>query len=80
MPTIIQNNKMMISYTAIGINRQFNYRNTSRWCRSGSDGVNAFSKGFFEMAAAQKPKPQTVAILAADAEFAQAAATARARS
>ncbi len=40
----------------------------------GSDGVNAFSKGFFEMAAAQKPKPQTVAILAADAEFAQAAA------
>ena len=40
----------------------------------GPDGVNAFSKGFFEMAAQQKPKPQTVAILAADAEFAQAAA------
>ena len=25
MPTIIQNNKMVISYTAIGINRQYNY-------------------------------------------------------
>ncbi len=40
----------------------------------GPEGVNAFSNGFFEMAAAQKPKPQTVAILAADAEFAQATA------
>ena len=39
----------------------------------GPDGVNAFSKGFFELAAAQKPKPQTVAILAADAEFARSA-------
>ena len=40
----------------------------------GPDGVNAFSKGFFEIAAAQNPKPQTVAILAADAEFARSAA------
>ena len=36
--------------------------------------MNAFSKGFFEIAAAQNPKPQTVAILAADAEFARSAA------
>ena len=40
----------------------------------GPEGVNSFSIGFFDMAAAQKPKPQTVAILAADAEFAQGAA------
>jgi branched-chain amino acid transport system substrate-binding protein len=39
----------------------------------GPDGVNAFSKGFFDIASQQKPKPQTVAILAADAEFARAA-------
>jgi branched-chain amino acid transport system substrate-binding protein len=39
----------------------------------GPDGVNAFSKGFFLIAAEQKPKPQTVAILAADAEFARSA-------
>ena len=74
MPTIIQNNKMTISYTAIGINRQYNYTKYFSMVPVGPDGVNAFSKGFFEMAAAQKPKPQTVAILAADAEFAQAAA------
>ena len=40
----------------------------------GPDGVKAFSKGFFDLAAAQKPKPQTVAILAADAEFARTSA------
>jgi len=40
----------------------------------GPDGVNAFSKGFFELAAAQSPRPQTVAILAADAEFARSCA------
>jgi branched-chain amino acid transport system substrate-binding protein len=75
MPTIIQNKKMLISYTAIGINREYNYDKYFSMVPVGSDGVNAFSKGFFEMAAAQNPKPQTVAIIAADAEFAQAAAT-----
>jgi branched-chain amino acid transport system substrate-binding protein len=73
MPTIIQNNKLTISFTAIGINRHFNYPKYFSMVPVGPDGVNAFSKGFFEVAAAQKPKPQTVAILAADAEFARAA-------
>ena len=36
--------------------------------------MNAFSQGFFEIAANQNPKPETVAILAADAEFAASAA------
>jgi branched-chain amino acid transport system substrate-binding protein len=40
----------------------------------GPEGVRAFSRGFFELAAAQAPKPQTVAFLAADAEFARTAA------
>jgi branched-chain amino acid transport system substrate-binding protein len=74
MPTIIQNNKMTISFTAIGINREFKYDKYFSMVPVGTDGVNAFSKGFFEIAAQQKPKPQTVAILAADAEFAQSAA------
>jgi branched-chain amino acid transport system substrate-binding protein len=73
MPTIMQNNKLTISLTAIGINRHFNYDKYFSMVPVGPDGVNAFSKGFFEVAAQQKPKPQTVAILAADAEFARAA-------
>src|SRR6201995_4765952 len=74
MPTIIQNKKMTISFTAIGINRQYNYDKYFSMVSVGPDGVNAFSIGFFDLAAAQNPKPQTVAILAADAEFAQSAA------
>ncbi len=71
LPTLIQSKKMTISFTAIGINREFKYDKYFSMVPVGPDGVNAFSKGFFELAAAQKPKPQTVAILAADAEFAQ---------
>ena len=74
MPTIIQHNKMTISLTAIGINRHFNYDKYFSMVPVGPDGVNAFAIGFFEIAAQQKPKPQTVAILAADAEFARSAA------
>ena len=73
MPTIIQNNKMTISFTAIGINRHFNYPRYFSMVPVGPDGVDSFSIGFFEVAAAQKPKPQTVAFLAADAEFARSA-------
>jgi branched-chain amino acid transport system substrate-binding protein len=73
MPTIIQHNKMTLSLTAIGINRHFNYNKYFSMVPVGPDGVNAFSKGFFLIAAQQKPKPQTVAILAADAEFARSA-------
>src|SRR5881227_1028757 len=74
MPTIIQNKKLTISFTAIGINDKFNYDKYFSMVSVGPEGVNSFSIGFFDMAAAQKPKPQTVAILAADAEFAQGAA------
>jgi branched-chain amino acid transport system substrate-binding protein len=74
LPTIIQNNKLTISFTAIGINDKFHYPKYFSMVSTGPEGVNAFSIGFFDLAAAQKPKPQTVAILAADAEFAQSAA------
>ncbi len=74
MPTIIQNKKMTISFTAIGINDKFHYPKYFSMVSTGPEGVNAFSIGFFDLAAAQKPKPETVAILAADAEFAQSAA------
>ena len=74
MPTIIENNKLTISFTAIGINDKFHYPRYFSMVSTGPEGVNSFSIGFFDLAAVQKPKPQTVAILAADAEFAQSAA------
>src|SRR3954447_25182060 len=61
MPTIIANKKMTVSILAIGINRQYDYPKYFSMVPVGPEGVNAFSNGFFEMAANQVPKPQTVA-------------------
>lgn len=74
MPVIMQNNKTTISMLAIGVNRHFDYPRYFSMVPVGPEGVKAFSRGFFELAAAQKPKPQTVSIVAADAEFAKTAA------
>src|SRR5262245_13600869 len=76
MPVIMQNNKTTISFLAIGINRHFNYPRYFSMVPVGPKGPGAFSDGFFELAAAQNPKPQTVAIVSADAEFAKTAADA----
>ena len=74
MPTIINNQKMTITFTAIGINDKYHYPKYFSMVSTGPEGIDSFSIGFFDMAAAQQPKPRTVAIIAADAEFAQSAA------
>jgi len=74
MPVIMDNNKTTISMLAVSVNRHFNYPRYFSMQPLGPEGVKAFSKGFFALAAAQKPKPETVAILAADAEFARTSA------
>ena len=74
MPVIMQANKTTISLLAIGVNRHFDYDRYFSMVPISSEGVAAFSRGFFELAAAQKPKPTTVAMIAADAEFARTAA------
>jgi len=74
VPVIMEHNMMTISILAIGVNRHFNYSRYFDMIPVGPEGTKAFSRGFFELAAAQKPKPQTVAILAADAEFSKTSA------
>jgi branched-chain amino acid transport system substrate-binding protein len=74
MPVIMQNGKTTITMLAIGVNRHFNYDRYFSMVPVSTEGVASFSKGFFELAAEQKPKPLTVAMIAADAEFARTAA------
>jgi branched-chain amino acid transport system substrate-binding protein len=74
MPVIIENKKLTVTMLAVSVNRHFNYSNYFSMLSLGPDGVNAFSRGFFELAAARKPKPETVAILSGDAEFARTSA------
>ena len=73
MPVLMQNNKMTISLLGINVNRQFNYPRYFSMVPGGDEGTLAFSRGWFELAAAQKPKPSTVAIVSADAEFGKTA-------
>src|SRR5215471_4384513 len=75
MPVVMQHNKMFIGLLALAINSQFNYpRYFSMAPTGGPDPKIAISKAFFEAAMAQSPKPETIAIAAADAEFSSRAA------
>jgi len=73
MPVIMANGKTTISILAIGVNAHFNYSKYFAMVPVGPEGVKAYSRGFFELAAGQSPRPQTVALVAADAEFARTA-------
>jgi branched-chain amino acid transport system substrate-binding protein len=73
MPVIMQANKMTISLLGININRQFHYSRYFSMVPGGDEGTLAFSRGWFEIAAAQSPKPKTVALIGADAEFGKTA-------
>jgi branched-chain amino acid transport system substrate-binding protein len=56
------------------VNSEFNYPNYFVMIPSGPDPKPAFTRGFFDVALLQKPKPQTLAIVAADQEFSRNAA------
>jgi branched-chain amino acid transport system substrate-binding protein len=74
MPIVIQRKRTFISLLGLAVNSEFNYPNYFAMIPSGPDAKPAFTKGFFDMATGQTPKPQTVAIVAADQEFSRNAA------
>jgi branched-chain amino acid transport system substrate-binding protein len=69
MPVIMQRKKLLIGLLGLAVNSEFHYPNYFAMIPSGPDPKPAFTQGFFEVALAQNPKPQTVAIVAADQEF-----------
>jgi branched-chain amino acid transport system substrate-binding protein len=74
MPIVIQRKKTFVALLGLAVNSEFNYPNYFVMIPSGPDAKPAFTKGFFDVAMAQEPKPQTVAIVAADQEFSRNAA------
>ncbi len=79
MPLVMQRKKLFIGLLGLGVNTEFNYPNYFVMIPSGPDPKPSFTKGFIEMAMKQNPRPTTVAIVAADAEFALNAADGGAR-
>jgi branched-chain amino acid transport system substrate-binding protein len=69
MPVVMQKNRLFISLFGTGINDEFNYNKYFSMIPNGPTPKPAFTRGFFKLAEVQNPKPQTIAIAAADAEF-----------
>src|SRR5436189_1289875 len=69
MPVVMQRGKVFIGLLGLGVNTEFKYPKYFVMIPSGPDPKPAFTKGFFDVAMAQDPKPKTVAIVGADAEF-----------
>jgi branched-chain amino acid transport system substrate-binding protein len=70
MPVVIQHKMTFFALFGLDVNREFQYPKYFAMQPAGGPNPSAaFSQGFFEVAAAQNPKPKTLAIIAADAEF-----------
>jgi branched-chain amino acid transport system substrate-binding protein len=69
MPVVMRKGKVFIGLLGLAVNSEFNYPKYFVMIPSGPDPKPSFTKGFFDMAMAQNPKPTTVAIVAADQEF-----------
>jgi len=69
MPIMIQKKRLFMSLFGTGINDEFGYDRYFSMIPTGQTPKPAFTKGYFNVAMAQNPKPQTIAIVAADAEF-----------
>jgi branched-chain amino acid transport system substrate-binding protein len=74
IPIMMQFKKTTIGILANAANSKFHYNQYFSMLPTGPEPQKAFAYGFFELAAAATPRPKTVAIIAADAEFAQNAA------
>jgi branched-chain amino acid transport system substrate-binding protein len=69
MPVVIRKGKMFLSLFALDANGKFKYPKYFSILPTGPDTKPVFTLGFFKEADAQKPKPKTVALAYADAEF-----------
>src|SRR5215475_1525939 len=57
MPIVIQRNKVFLGLLGLAVNSEFDYPNYFAMIPSGPDPKPAFTKGFFDSAMAQNPKP-----------------------
>jgi branched-chain amino acid transport system substrate-binding protein len=74
IPIVIERKLAFIGLFGMAVNEKFNYPYYFGIMPTGPEPLTDWSRGFFEVAMKQAPKPKTVAIAAADSEFAQNAA------
>lgn len=69
MPEIMQRQKMVMVLVALGSNDEFKYPRYFQTAAWGPDAKGVMGRAFFEVAKTIIPRPKTVAIVGADAEF-----------
>jgi len=74
MPVAMSHNRLFFGLFALAANDNFHYPKYFSMLPFGPTPVKTFAEGYFDLAAAQNPKPKTVAIAATDAEFQHKAA------
>src|SRR6202047_1292665 len=74
MPVAIQHNRTFLSLFGLAVNEQFHYPKYFTITPTGPDPTGSSTIAFFEVGEQQKPKPQSLAIVAADAEYPRASA------
>jgi len=71
MPLAMERKKLFIGLAGTAINDEFHYPMYFAMVPNGPTPKPAFTHGFFKVAEAQTPKPETIALAYADAEFGQ---------
>jgi branched-chain amino acid transport system substrate-binding protein len=69
MPLIIERQRFFVGLMGLGVNNALAYPNYFAMIPTGPDPNAALTEGFFALAAEQRPRPATVALVSADAEF-----------
>ncbi len=73
MPIVMQHGMMFLGLYGLAVNREFHYERYFHVVPAGDDPGLDFSRGFVEVAMTMDPKPKTIAILGANAEYPQIA-------
>jgi branched-chain amino acid transport system substrate-binding protein len=71
MPIVMERKLAFMGLFGLAVNEKFNYPYYFGIMPAGPEPKTDWSRGFFEIAQKQNPKPRTIAIVGADAEFAQ---------
>jgi branched-chain amino acid transport system substrate-binding protein len=75
MPEIIQRQKLVMVLLALGSNDEFKYPRYFQTAAWGPDAKGVMGNAFFEVAKTLSPRPKTVALVGADAQFSNNALT-----
>jgi branched-chain amino acid transport system substrate-binding protein len=69
MPLVMERQRFFVGLMGLGVNNVLAYPNYFAMIPTGPDPNAALTEGFFALAAEQRPRPATVALVSAEAEF-----------